>query len=242
MDLARDMGKSRPFYALQSPVPDPLTRNFLSTEQMATLYIDEIRKVQPVGPYRLGGWSMGGVIAFEMSKQLATQGDATELIAMIDTHPPTVVKQQETSMLARFAGDIGRLLGKDLRQLTQRFLELGHEEQWQLLLDTLVREGVLAHETARQELTDMLNVFTQNSTAFESYSLQKTPQRVVLFRASQAENPEQLAEEWARWTGQKVELHLISGDHYSMMQEPNVSRLAGLLKACLEKPETVAAQ
>jgi len=241
-DLAREMGKDRPFYGLQSPVPDPESREFLDIAGMAAVYIEEIRKVQPAGPYLLGGWSMGGLIAFEMARQLAGQGEATELLAMIDTHPPSAARKVDAPMLARFAADIGRVLGIELRGLAKQFLELGEQEQWRLLMETLIQQGVLERKTAQRQLTDMFNVFTQNSLAFESYSMPKMPQRVTLFRASQAEAPEQLASEWEEWTGQKVELLMAPGDHYSMMQKPNVSRLADLLKSHLEKQEAARAR
>lgn len=238
-DLAREMGNSRPFYALQSPVPDPLSQDFLNLEQMAALYVEEVRKVQPAGPYLLGGWSIGGMVAYEMARQFAQHGETVDLLAMIDTHPPTPERRLNTPMLARFAGDLGRLLGKDLRRMAQRFLELSREEQWKILLETLVQEEVLPRQTAEQELTNMLNVFTQNSIAVETYSLQKSPQKIVLFRAAQAENPQRLAEEWSNLAGESVEFHLIPGDHYTMIQRPQVSQLAGLLRAHIEQHETI---
>ena len=234
--LADELGRDRPFYGLQSPVPDPQKKNFLNIEQMASLYIEEVRKVRPYGPYLLGGWSMGGLVAFEMARQFVAAGDAVDLLAMIDTYPSTAARRIDTPMLARFAWDIGRLLGKDLRGMAQRFVDLSPEEQWQMLLDTLVQEDVLHRETAASELTSMVDVFTQNSLAIESYSMRKIPQRVLLFRAAQAENPEDLAQEWAQWAGDGVDLHLIPGDHYSIVQRPNASQLAGLLKTRLEQP------
>ena len=145
-------------------------------------------------------------------------------------------------MLARFAGDLGRLLGKDLRRLAQTFLELSPEEQWQMLLETLVREEVLPQETARQELTNMLNIFTQNSMAFDDYSMQRSSQKIVLFRAAEAENSEKLAEEWSHWSGHTVEFNLIPGDHYTMIQRPRVLQLARLLRARFEQHEAVQAR
>jgi thioesterase domain-containing protein len=66
---------------------------------MAALYLRAIRAVQPQGPYFLGGWSFGGVVAFEMAQQLQAQGQAVALLAMLDAY---------------FAPDPGSpLLGKD---------------------------------------------------------------------------------------------------------------------------------
>ncbi|MCP4661410.1 MAG: hypothetical protein GY856_38900, partial [bacterium] len=69
-DLARRLGGDSPFYGLQ--VPDREGEFFLTEiGEMAEHYVEAIREVQPEGPYRLGGWSMGGVVVFEMARRLA---------------------------------------------------------------------------------------------------------------------------------------------------------------------------
>jgi pimeloyl-ACP methyl ester carboxylesterase len=84
-DLSQNLGPDQPFYGLQSPGLDgsrpPLTR----IEEMATLYVKEMRKVQPYGPYFLGGYCMGGTIAYEMAQQLRAQGQQVALLALFDT-------------------------------------------------------------------------------------------------------------------------------------------------------------
>jgi thioesterase domain-containing protein len=84
-DLARRLGPDQPFYGLQCPGLDgsrpPLTR----IEDMAALYVEEIRKTQPHGPYFLGGYCMGGTVAFEVAQQLQSQGERVALLALFDT-------------------------------------------------------------------------------------------------------------------------------------------------------------
>jgi phthiocerol/phenolphthiocerol synthesis type-I polyketide synthase E len=84
-DLARRLGADQPFYGLQSPGLDgscePLTR----IETMAALYLKEIRKVQPHGPYFLGGYCLGGTVAFEIAQQIQAQGERVALLALFDT-------------------------------------------------------------------------------------------------------------------------------------------------------------
>ncbi|WP_394836710.1 amino acid adenylation domain-containing protein [Pendulispora rubella] len=91
-ELARALGREQPFYGLQA-LPDQGD----TLEEMARHYIAEIRQVQPHGPYRLGGWSMGGVLAFEMAQQLRAAGEAIALLTLLDVtespssdakHPP----------------------------------------------------------------------------------------------------------------------------------------------------------
>ncbi|RKH24400.1 thioesterase domain-containing protein, partial [Corallococcus sicarius] len=62
-ELARRLGPSQPVYGLQSRGLDgrPVAE---SVEEMAALYLEAVRSVQPQGPYLLGGWSMGGVVAY----------------------------------------------------------------------------------------------------------------------------------------------------------------------------------
>jgi phthiocerol/phenolphthiocerol synthesis type-I polyketide synthase E len=84
-DLARRLGAEQPFYGLQCPGLDgscaPLTR----IEDMAARYVKEIRKVQPHGPYFLGGYCLGGTVAFEIAQQIHAQGERVALLALFDT-------------------------------------------------------------------------------------------------------------------------------------------------------------
>ncbi len=91
-ELALQLGKNQPFYALQPQGIDgkfpPLTR----IEDMAAYYIKAMRTIQPEGPYFLGGWSFGGLVAFEMAQQLKKAGYAVGLLAVLDTLAPVASK------------------------------------------------------------------------------------------------------------------------------------------------------
>jgi acyl transferase domain-containing protein/thioesterase domain-containing protein len=85
-DLARHLGADQPFYGLQSQGLDGEKPFHTCIEDMASLYIKEIQTVQPEGPYHLGGYCMGGTIAFEMAQQLLAQGHEIGLLAMLETY------------------------------------------------------------------------------------------------------------------------------------------------------------
>jgi len=84
-DLARRLGSEQPFYGLQSPGLDGSCPPPTRIEDMAALYAKEIRKVQPRGPYFLGGYCMGGTVAFEVAQQIRAQGEPVALLALFDT-------------------------------------------------------------------------------------------------------------------------------------------------------------
>ena len=83
-DLAKHLGKSQPFYGLQSKGLDGIQSPHTSIEEMATYYIEAIKTVQPQGPYFLGGFSLGSKVVWEMAQQLHRQGEKVALLALFD--------------------------------------------------------------------------------------------------------------------------------------------------------------
>lgn len=88
-ELSRQLGPPRPFYALPSRGLEGSLPPCQTVEEMAALYVEAIRTVQPSGPYLLGDWSMGGVLAYEMAQPLRRQGEQVEQVLLIDAQVPT---------------------------------------------------------------------------------------------------------------------------------------------------------
>src|SRR5262249_55780928 len=88
IDMVRHIDREQPFYGLQSVGLDGLREPYSRVEEIAAHYIDDIRTVQPQGPYFLGGLSFGGLVAFEMARQLQQRGQSVALLALIDTWAP----------------------------------------------------------------------------------------------------------------------------------------------------------
>jgi len=84
-DLSRHLGSDQPFYGVQAQGLDGERPCLTTIEAMASLYVNEIRRVQPHGPYHLGGYCMGGTVAYEMAQQLKAQGEEVVLLALFDT-------------------------------------------------------------------------------------------------------------------------------------------------------------
>ncbi|MEB5477845.1 thioesterase domain-containing protein [Acinetobacter pollinis] len=84
INLAKELGKERPFYAFQSKGYNKNETSPDNIESLAEGYITEMKKLQPVGPYSIGGWSFGAVVAYEMAQQLRNTGDIVENVILID--------------------------------------------------------------------------------------------------------------------------------------------------------------
>lgn len=83
--LSQHLGSDQPFYGLQSKGLDGSSEVLKTIEEMAALYVGQIRTVQPRGPYLLGGYCMGGTVAYEVAQQLQAAGDEVALLALFDT-------------------------------------------------------------------------------------------------------------------------------------------------------------
>jgi amino acid adenylation domain-containing protein len=106
--LARRLGVERPFYALQSPAleGDPLSPD-ISIEALARIYLDEVRKAVPKGPYLLGGWSFGGLVAAEMARALRHAGEKVALLALLDSHAQSDPHDDPNELAALTAWELG---------------------------------------------------------------------------------------------------------------------------------------
>jgi len=103
-ELARHLGVDYPFYGLQARGLDG-SDDYLSTiEAMAESYLQEIRELQPEGPYYLGGFCMGGQVAVEIAQMLARDGQKVNLLFTIDTHNFNCVPRQSSN-----GSQVGRL-------------------------------------------------------------------------------------------------------------------------------------
>ncbi len=232
--LARQLGTEQPFFGLQSQGLNGEQPPHSRLEDMATEYIAAMRSLKPNGPYLIGGWSIGGVVAFEMARQLEKAGQAVDLIALIDSdfpekNPP---KLDPVKFLIEFA------LHSGLDVTIDELLPLSTEEQLVIVLDKAKKAGLFPAELKVSEFGHVFRnyaqVFEANIRATRAYEPTSARNHVVLFRAS--ELAESVAYEpkyyWADLVP-VVETRRVPGDHYTILREPNVSTLARHLEAAL---------
>jgi thioesterase domain-containing protein/acyl carrier protein len=97
--FAEMLGPQQPVYALQPPIDTELSIDFPNKiEKIASIYINEILFQNPDGPYVLSGHCMGGIIAFEMAKQMEAMGKKIELLAMFDAFVPEKIKRKQFNL------------------------------------------------------------------------------------------------------------------------------------------------
>src|SRR5947209_12650707 len=132
---------------------------------------------------------MGGLIALEMQRQLKAKGESIAMLAMFDSYPPSRKPglnngDNQVPMLARFALEMARSIGRDVTALQGQFAKLQPEEQKKLVLDELVEAEILPSNNAEAEFTHLFNVYTSNLQAMENYSPSPQEQSIVFMKAT----------------------------------------------------------
>ena len=163
-DLSQAMGRSQPFYGLQSRGIDGESQTHRSIEEMATAYLKEIRDIQPQGPYMLGGYSGGGLVAFEMAQQLSAAGEDIALLVMFDTFPPQI-PDRDITVAMRLGWLRDERMGYIKKNVMRRVQARRDAEELRRAEDIAARGGVVP-----VELRDM---YVQHSfmRAADSYVL-----------------------------------------------------------------------
>jgi thioesterase domain-containing protein len=187
--------------------------------------VTEIRKVQPEGPYFIGGYSFGGLVAFEMARQLAADDQEVGLLALVDTYPgkakskAVLLSTLLTLPIEQQTAYVGRKITKYRRGIRRRFDALFLPKPLKQVRKTL----------AHAELTYQPQVYFGAA---------------AWFRASEKalRGLDDAGNDWSKWIAAGVETYEIDGDHGSIMKEPMVTVLAEKLRSCLAKAQQKTAE
>lgn len=241
--LSKHLGSDQPFYGLQAQGVDG-TRPFLTrVEEMAALYVKEIRRFQPHGPYYLGGYCLGGTIALEMAQQLRDQGEPVALLALFDTMNwsnvrPLSIPEKARHQTQRLIFHIQNFLLLDFTNKVNFFREKWKTLQsrtgiWWGMLRGKMTKGRLRGTSASSILAQIWEI---NDRAALNYVARQYSGIITDFRPikqyPEYEGPEVKWDSLAREGQEIVTLPVYSA---GMLLEPFVKDLAAALRKCIDK-------
>jgi thioesterase domain-containing protein len=223
-----------------------------TVEAIADVYVKEIRARQPVGPYRLVGWSMGGIAAFEIARQLERAGETVASLALIDATVPTPAHC--AYWRARFGdftlADMAYVFLRNIVRSLDKTVELSplHYAGWSAddverdVLARLQELQIVPPETALRDVRLRLDVFrvTVRSMYDDPVSVTaKFPRDVFAFNSADG-HPFMPADcpngTWDEFVAGRVETRAVPGDHYTVCHPANAAALAAALSAALTPP------
>ncbi|AMO95404.1 amino acid adenylation domain protein [Collimonas fungivorans] len=192
-----------------------------SNEALAASYVALIRQAQPDGPYRLAGWSAGGVLAYEVARQLLEQGQGVEFLGLIDSWHRGVADR-----------GISELGLSDKQMLLVAFIEyfgykLADDEVAQILASTDLASAIacardnrwLKKEMSSGEFEARAELWFNLRAAAHRYYAQPLDVAAHLFTAHPPESSDP-ANGWSAVLRGRLQVHPIGGDHWSIMMDP----------------------
>ena len=234
----------QPFYGLQAQGLDGKRSPLTSIPEMASHYIKEMQRIQPLGPYFLGGFSLGGQIAFEVARQLHALGQEVRLLAVFDCGAPVVTqgRADATNTKPKTLWELSFLHLNNLLNLKPRDQKNYFWERinWHLTAGkaSIFYKSYLRYIKRSFMDLQILDVAAANHQAFRSYVAQEIyPGKVTLFlSASSLQKLEDDPKLWDKAATGGVEIYQIPGAiHTTLMEEPNVRLLAEKLTVCLQQ-------
>ncbi|MBB4302686.1 amino acid adenylation domain-containing protein [Rhodobium orientis] len=230
--LLAAMRPARPVYGLRAAGLEPgeaVAEGGLA--DMAAAYYRDLRKIQPRGPYSLAGWSFGGVLAYEIARQIEASGDTVAFVGLLDSYTP--------ADLAGLEGEEGE--GIDPAAACRRAFArdlFGADADLPVNADIAGTVMALPQVSAvlpgadRRAVERLFKVFAASHAAFAAYVPGPSPAPLTLVRATGGTAIKGEGG-WGALAKGRISIHQVDADHYGLMRPPHVAELAKVLEKAL---------
>ena len=244
-DLAGNMEEGQPFYGIQAKGLDGIEEPHRDFPDMAEDYAAAIRSVQKRGPYYLGGWSAGGIVALEVAQRLQAAGQTVALLVLLDT----VFPARRLGRIAWFERLLGADRSEELREFEQYILDSPQEAPAEYAvahtLHALYMDAVADYRPERYEGRITLLI--------PEAQLRRTHDAIERVQAEQRKGPfgrvrkrlRTLARvertsplNWRLVARDGLEMHSLPGDHGSMIRGENAVVCAARISECMRRAAT----
>ncbi|MDC0712645.1 amino acid adenylation domain-containing protein [Stigmatella sp. ncwal1] len=272
LNMARGLEPEQPLYGLQAPalVPelievgtaggalalDGWSYDWKNFHRVVQDCVRALQEIQPTGPYFLGGFCSGSLLAFEIAKHLLAQGQTIARLVLLDPPiggdavPPGPSRYDAAlaDMVWFLGRDIGWGTGWDLQALYSELEPLSPEERWTLALRKLKESKAVAASTEPRELRRLFEAKRNNEEVMSRILLRYEPpvypHPVTLLISDQTredytdESLKTALEHVRRHITGPLDVHFVPGDHGSLFHSPNVEVLTGHVNRCLSESRT----
>ncbi len=226
--LGQYLDDEQPLYGLQPQGIDDdgekqPAEDHQSLEEIASSYIDEMRSIQPDGPYRLGGHCAGSWVAFEMAQQLQARGEDVDALLLVDSRPPNF--QAPKISATRYIVSRLRMYWTSGR--------LADALSWKV---RLFRQRMLTRKFGRENLKRQAVVRRAHYEAHQEYRSGQFNGDAVLIRSYEATilRDKDWHLRWAELIDGDMHRAVVPGTHAELLFEPNVQLLAAEVTRALE--------
>ena len=236
--LVRALGTDRPCYGLESLGMDGKQPPHATVEAAAAHHIAQLRARWPEGPYHLAGHSFGGLVAFEIARQLCRAGARVGMLAILDTLPPSMPlpRATEPELMCIFEGLFAEEFGRPTTLCVEQLDGLDPAQRLDALRVALERLEALPTGATTAQVRALFEVFRiNNQTEYQPGDVIAHPIDLLLAEEAPASEREQIIKGWSGLA--PVRAQVVPGSHTTMTYPPHVERLAEQLRGCLASAE-----
>ena len=227
------LGTEQPFYGLQPQGLDGKHSPYQRIENMASHYLREIQTLQPQGPYYLGGYSFGGVVAFEMARQLRERGEKVQILVIIDTCLPG--SSEKPPFLKRICLHLDNFVDRGFTYVLQKIVGWSEWGSYQIKNKYKRYLEPLQNLPKDDKHSEIMNISRQ---AADEYIFQVYPGQITLLRTEDESRENAIKRYdpqfgWGNLVAGGIDIHYVPGSHGSLLDEPHVQVVAEKLRDCL---------
>lgn len=234
------LAATQPVYALQARgIYDELAP-FSSLDALAAATIQEMKTIQPHGPYAIAGWSFGGLVAFEIARQLASAGETIAFLGIIDAYPGLSAQAMTQALatpqaqLHAFVDLLLNAIGGDQPSLPEELfckaLAQAEPVEWLLVQINQQRPWLALDPAIMKRIWRTLK---HNGQLLQAYQPRPFPGMITLFSA-EASAPVDGLRRWQALTPHPVQRIWVNGEHNTMLNPPQVEKLGRELEKRLQ--------
>jgi amino acid adenylation domain-containing protein len=235
--MAVSLAPDQPVYGLQPRGLEDGMEPIDSLPEMAAYYVEAVRRFRPRGPYRLGGWSFGGVVAWEMARQLRAAGEAVDLLALLDTSPLTAEtiaadpREAAEVMMQTIGGYAGLMAAERIR--VEEVAHLPPREMALAMIRQVADERLLP-EGRVDLLLSLTAVRSANLQAQAMYDLQPYDGHLTYFRTEASAEAQLLSSARDFWASRAASTTVVpvTGNHGTILHEPHVNFVVRAVLDC----------
>ncbi len=222
--LSLALGNKQPFFGLQSVGLDCKTPPLTNIEEIAEVNIAALKKIQPNGPYRLVGYSNGGVIIFEMARKLLDNNEKIASLALIDSICPIVRVTDVIEEIVAVSNNIMSKYGSELID-SNKLKEVPENERCEFLFNIMRKKGF---NLPKEQFTATFNVAIASDKVCRNYRPIKLPQKidVVLFRAIESNQDMPKDYGWNQLLQEAIKICDIKATHFSIIEKQSIQEIA----------------
>jgi len=244
-DLARHLGADQPVYALAASGLVVGETPRASINEMATVYLDAIRHVQPTGPYTVAGWSLGGMIAYEIAHQLLAIGETINFVGMIDTGSSAFLRDQWSTknvtefdeckaFLSWITDQHADASGARQHPARDELVTLAESGDIDAMFVVCQREALLPAHLDMALVKQIFAVHVAGAKAGVAYETPPITATVMLLTAGQ-HGAADATLGWGDLLGENLHVTRIGGSHMSIVKSPHIEKLAHAISSGIKR-------